>query len=65
MNGLPKQTWRSRVAELLNDPVAQAVLRRDRLTRDDVLAQLTPIAEHLRRANPQGANAARLHSEAA
>ncbi|MBP2294946.1 hypothetical protein [Azospirillum rugosum] len=65
MNGLPKQTWRCRVAELLNDPVAQAVLRRDRLTRDQVLAQLTPIAEHLRRSNPQHANPTRLQSEAA
>lgn len=49
MNGLPKQTWRARVAQLLDDPVVQAVLRRDRLTHDEVLAQLTPIAEHLRR----------------
>ncbi|MBP2311268.1 hypothetical protein [Azospirillum soli] len=61
MNGLPKQTWRLRVAELLNDPIAQAVLRRDRLTHDQVLAQLTPIAEHLRRSNPN----TRLRSEAA
>ena len=61
MNGLPKQTWRYRVAELLNDPIAQAVLRRDRLTHDQVLAQLTPIAEHLRRTNSN----TRLRSEAA
>lgn len=41
------QTWRNRVAELLDDPVAVAVLRRDRLTRDEVIAQLAPIAEGL------------------
>ncbi|WP_454020736.1 hypothetical protein [Azospirillum sp. Marseille-Q6669] len=64
MNGLPKQTWRCRVAELLNDPVVQAVLRRDRLTHEQVLAQLTPIAEHLRRNTPPDRPARRLPREA-
>lgn len=64
MNGLPKQTWRCRVAELLNDPVVQAVLRRDRLTREQVLAQLTPIAEHLRRNTPPDRPARRVQREA-
>ena len=64
MNGLPKQTWRCRVAELLNDPVVQAVLRRDRLTHEQVLAQLTPIAEHLRRNTPPDRSARRFQREA-
>lgn len=45
---LDRQPWRSRVAELLNDPVVQAVLRRDRLTKAGVMAELAPIADHLR-----------------
>ncbi len=49
MSRPPGQTWRDRVADLLDDPLVQAVLRRDRLTREEVLAQLAPIAEHLRR----------------
>ena len=50
MNGLHSpQTWRSRVADLLDDPVAQAVLRRDGLSRDDVFAELAPVADALRR----------------
>ncbi|AIB16620.1 hypothetical protein ABAZ39_32805 (plasmid) [Azospirillum argentinense] len=64
MNGLPKQTWRCRVAELLSDPVVQAVLRRDRLTHEQVLAQLTPIAEHLRRNTSPERPARRLPREA-
>lgn len=50
MNGLhSSQTWRRRVADLLDDPVARAVMRRDGLSRDDVLAELAPVAEALRR----------------
>lgn len=50
MDGLhSRQTWRSRVADLLDDPVARAVLRRDGLSPDAVLAELEPIAEALRR----------------
>lgn len=45
---LERQPWRCRVAELLNDPVVQAVLRRDRLTKAGVMAELAPIADHLR-----------------
>ncbi len=41
--------WRLRVAELLDDPVGQAVLRRDRLSRDDVLRQMAAAAERLNR----------------
>jgi hypothetical protein len=49
MTGLPQtQTWRCRVAELLDDPVARAVLRRDGLTDSRVYEQLAPIARHLR-----------------
>ena len=65
MNGLPKQTWRCRVAELLSDPVGQAVLRRDRLTHDQVLAQLAPIAEHLHRSTPSQSSITGFRSEAA
>ncbi|MGQ9371463.1 hypothetical protein [Azospirillum sp. ST 5-10] len=55
MDGLPyRQTWRSRVAELLDDPVAQAVLRRDGLSRDDVMRQMAPVAEALSRRRPDG-----------
>lgn len=39
--------WRRRVAELLDDPVGQAVLRRDRLSRDEVLRQMAAAAERL------------------
>lgn len=50
MNGLHSpQTWRCRVANLLDDPVAEAVLRRDGLSRDDVFAQLAPVADALTR----------------
>ncbi len=50
MNGLqPPQTWQCRVAALLDDPVAQAVLRRDGLSRDDVFAELAPVADALTR----------------
>ncbi|PWC45685.1 hypothetical protein [Azospirillum sp. TSO22-1] len=50
MNGLhTPQTWRCRVADLLNDPVAEAVLRRDGLSRDDVFAELAPVADALTR----------------
>ena len=50
MNGLPSaQTWRSRVAELLDDPVAEAILRRDGLSPDDVIAELAPVADALAR----------------
>lgn len=42
-------TWRSRVLDLLNDPVGQAILRRDGLSRDDVLSVIAPVAEQLRR----------------
>jgi len=50
MNGLHSpQTWRCRVADLLDDPVAQAVLRRDGLSRDDVFAELAPVADALER----------------
>ncbi|WP_029011142.1 hypothetical protein [Azospirillum halopraeferens] len=50
MNGLlRRQTWHSRVAELLDDPVAEALLRRDGLSRDDVIRQLAPVAEALNR----------------
>jgi len=59
MNGLhSRQTWRCRVADLLDDPVAEAVLRRDGLSRDDVFAELAPVADaltrrsHQRRASP-------------
>jgi hypothetical protein len=49
MTGLPEQqTWHRRVAELLDDPVGRAVLRRDGLTHGRVLEQLAPIARHLR-----------------
>lgn len=61
MNTLLQQTWRCRVAHLLDDPVAQAVLRRDGLSREDVFAQLAPVADALRdrrrrqrRADPWG-----------
>lgn len=47
MSRLPPQTWRCRVAALLDDPVAQAVLRRDGLTGDGVIAQMAPIARWL------------------
>ncbi|HYG85987.1 MAG TPA: hypothetical protein VD978_06990 [Azospirillum sp.] len=50
MNRLPTQTWRCRVAALLDDPVAQAVLRRDGLTQDDVFVQMEPIVRWLREA---------------
>lgn len=43
------QAWRCRVAALLNDPVAEAVLRRDGLSRDDVMAELAPVAAALTR----------------
>ena len=50
MNGLHSpQAWRGRVADLLNDPVAEAVLRRDGLSRDDVMAELAPVADALTR----------------
>ncbi len=50
MNGLHSpQTWQCRVAALLDDPVAQAVLRRDGLSRDDVFAELAPVADALTR----------------
>ena len=56
MNGLHiEQAWRCRVSDLLDDPVAQAVLRRDGLSREEVMAQLAPVAEALcrrRRAGP-------------
>lgn len=39
--------WRLRVAELLDDPVGQAVLRRDRLTRDEVLRQMAAAVERI------------------
>nr|AWK85967.1 hypothetical protein DEW08_06595 [Azospirillum thermophilum] len=42
-------TWLSRVLDLLNDPVGQAILRRDGLSRDDVLSVIAPVAEQLRR----------------
>lgn len=42
-------TWRLRVAELLDDPVGQAILRRDRLSRDDVLAAMAAAAAHVNR----------------
>lgn len=61
MHGLLQQTWQCRVADLLDDPVAQAVLRRDGLSRDDVFAELAPVADALsdrrrrqRRADPWG-----------
>jgi len=48
MDGLhSRQTWRRRVADLLDDPVAQAVLRRDGLSPDDVFAELAPVAAAL------------------
>ncbi|MDR3514965.1 MAG: hypothetical protein P4M00_04055 [Azospirillaceae bacterium] len=40
-------TWRHRVADLLDDPVAQAVMRRDHLTADQVFAILEPVAQAL------------------
>lgn len=43
----PRQTWRERVADLLDDPIAAAVLRRDGLTVEDVLAELAPVADRL------------------
>lgn len=50
MNASPvSPAWRLRVAELLDDPVGQAVLRRDRLSRDDVLRQMAAAAERLNR----------------
>lgn len=50
MDGLLyRQTWRSRVADLLDDPVGQALLARDGLSRDEVLRQLAPVAESLAR----------------
>lgn len=53
MNRLPfSQTWRTRVAALLDDPVAHAVMRRDGLTLQDVIHQLTPVAEALNRRQP-------------
>ncbi|PWC44315.1 hypothetical protein [Azospirillum sp. TSO22-1] len=52
MNRLPVQTWRCRVAALLDDPVAAAVLRRDGLTRESVFAQMEPIARWLQRTAP-------------
>ena len=55
MNGLHSpQTWRSRVAELLDDPVAKAILRRDGLSSDDVLAELAPVAAALARRRRPG-----------
>ena len=50
MNGLHSpQAWRCRVADLLDDPVGEAVLRRDGLSRDDVFAELAPVADALTR----------------
>ncbi len=43
-----RQTWHDRVAELLDDPVGQAVLRRDGLTRDDVMKTLAMSIERRR-----------------
>ncbi|AWK88844.1 hypothetical protein [Azospirillum thermophilum] len=64
MNDLPhRQTWRCRVAELLQDPIAQALLRRDRLTDAAVLAQLSPIADHLRGAGSLRASAPQHHPD--
>ena len=54
MNGLhAPQAWRCRVADLLDDPVAEAVLRRDGLSRDDVFAELAPVAAALTRRRRQ------------
>lgn len=50
MNRLPPQTWRCRVAALLDDPVGQAVLRRDGLSPADVFAALEPVVLRLRTA---------------
>lgn len=52
MSRLPVQTWRCRVAVLLDDPVAEAVLRRDGLTREGVFAQMEPIARWLQSTAP-------------
>lgn len=50
MNGLlTGQTWRRRVADLLDDPIMQLLLRCDQLTTDDVMRELAPVAERLRR----------------
>lgn len=50
MNGLlTGQAWHRRVADLLDDPIMQLLLRCDRLTADDVLRQLAPVAERLGR----------------
>lgn len=53
MSRLPTQTWRCRVNALLDDPIVQAVLRRDGLSRDDVLRQMEPIARWLRDARDE------------
>ncbi|HYG85605.1 MAG TPA: hypothetical protein VD978_05035 [Azospirillum sp.] len=46
---LTKPMWRCRVIELLDDPVGLAILRRDGLTRDDVLNVMAAAATHVNR----------------
>lgn len=50
MNGMSidSQGWRSRVVELLDDPVGQAILRRDGLNRDEVIEAMARAACRLR-----------------
>jgi hypothetical protein len=43
----PTPTWHGRVLELLDDPVGQAVLRRDGLSRDDVMKVMSAAAVRL------------------
>lgn len=47
---LKTPAWQARVAELLDDPVARAVLRRDGLTEEDVFRVMAAAASRLGRA---------------
>jgi thiamine monophosphate synthase len=48
MKAVQPHGWRHRVAAMLSDPVAHALLRADGLTIGQVLEQLTPVAETLK-----------------
>ena len=45
---IKRRTWQERVVELLDDPVGKAILERDGLSRDEVIARMAAIAAQLR-----------------
>lgn len=45
---IKRRTWQERVVELLDDPVGRAILERDGLSRDEVIARMAAIAAQLR-----------------